>query len=92
MVGGCLGGSRLGSVELSGPSLLPHHQIWSLDGFGMGDAVVTPVTPGDPGPAVTLGTRQSWGCQGARASPGAQGREGVRRLHPMGMLPWDAVF
>lgn len=89
---GVFGGSRRRSVELSGASLLPSHQIWSLCGFGMGEAVVTPVTPGDPGPDVTPGMRHSWGCQGARASPGARGHEGVRRLHPMGMLPWGCCL
>lgn len=86
------GGSRLGSVELPRVSLLPSHEIWNLDGFGMGEAVVIPVTPGDPGPDVTPSMRHRWGCQGARASPGARGHEGVRRLHPMGILPWGCCL
>lgn len=86
------GGSRLGSVELPKASLLPSHQIWNLDAFGMGKAVVIAVTPGDPGPDVTPSMRHSWGCQGARATPGARGHESVRRLHPVGMLPWGCCL
>lgn len=86
---GVFGGSHRRSVELSGASLLPPHEIWSLDGFAVGEAVVTPVTPGDPGPDVTPGMRHIWGCQGARASPGARACDAF--------IPWecchgDAVF